>query len=188
MRPIGTPRVALGEGVEAAGEADPEHIGIPDGADHATQPAQLGPDGLHLGLVQQRAEAVEIRAQSTGGHPQLVHFLLVIAQPCAGVMTDDQCHRASDGVPHQVDDRGVVEQRGNDHVGGPGRGLPQRTHELGHGRLGIAPGADETGQCGIEQSTPLGTVRVQLDFDLSEPPHGAFVVRHRNRVVDHLGQ
>ena len=115
---------------------------------------------------------MEIRTQPTGGHTQLVHFFFVIPQPCTRIVADDECHRTCNGVSDQVDDRGVVGQRGDHDIGRPGGGLPQRTDELGHRRRSIAAGADEAGQRRLEHATSFGPVGMEFDFDLRNRPTG----------------
>ena len=66
--------------------------------------------------------------------------------------------------------------------------LAERPHQFGKGGLGVATGPDQPGDGGLEDAVPLAAGDVQLHLDFPEPPRRILVVRHRDRVVDDLGQ
>jgi hypothetical protein len=115
----------------------------------------------------------------------LVDILGVVAQAHAGVVAHDLGDAARDGVAHQVGDRGIGGQRGDDDVRCSGRRLAESPHELGYRRLGNAAGVDQAGHRGTQE--PTGCVGDHLNLDFPELSGGLLVAGHGDGVVDDLG-
>ena len=107
QQPGGTGGIDVRQGGDVGGEAGGEHVGVPDRADHAAEPAELGTDGGEPIAIQQRGEAAQVRAQPAGGDTELVDVLGIVAEPDTRVVAEDRGHGAGHSVSHQVDDGGV---------------------------------------------------------------------------------
>ncbi len=138
--PVGGVAVRARQLLDAGLEALEQHVGVPDGAEGAAEPAELVAERLAQVWSTRGAEGAQMRPQAAGRDAGLVYVLGVVAPADAGVVADEARHGAGERGAHDVPDGVGLVGRPATSGGSAARGPRARTI-FGVGSGGPAPEA-----------------------------------------------